>query len=207
MAANEKEARDVRINQIHPTSEEPIPDVVCRTCSEPLNTIRPLGGGHRIFVHGGNGARDHEPDPVPREDTGHVRMCCDFCGAGEPSWSYTADEISAAVERPQYKSTWERKQIGEHTAVLRREEAPADDLMHHRHSAGWAACEQCAALIELRDAQRLLTRVRRLNSVVASAPRRALLGIYTQFMRTIKGRTPIPARPTDLPAIRPQPEI
>lgn len=115
--------------------------MVCGTCSQPLNRILPMTGDgsftgevqyrHR-FCEGG-----HEPQPQPAAEhfAEGLDMVCEFCNGPDPVWSYFAPGITM------------------HAFDDADETSPVSD-----YGDRWAACRECANLIEHNNRQRLLDR-------------------------------------------------
>jgi hypothetical protein len=169
---------------------EPLPDRVCSTCALPLNVFRPLDRPHDVRWQHARPA-DHPPRPVPRDQVDEVTQICDFCSATDVAWVYqTATELDHTLAQPTFTGRDERRQIARYWQIVRPEQGAPIDQQRHVYSPGWTACEPCAELIELRDMQRLITRVRRLHpDTVGAQPRSRLRDLYQPFFHSITGRT------------------
>ncbi|KOV77448.1 hypothetical protein [Nocardia sp. NRRL S-836] len=187
----------MRIVPINNAEELPLPDVVCRTCTEPL-VRRRSSAGEISWKHGGSGDRDHEVEPMPRSEAESVKLTCDFCCVNEPVWSYrTKEPLTLSIQSPNLSEELETQQIsrgskhGRRTIVKRHKEADATDLIETVDAQPWAACAECAELVELRDVNRLVTRVHRTNPRLATESTKRLKTFYQPFMRSIAHRTEI----------------
>ncbi len=97
------------------------------------------------------------PVPLDQLDGPPVGVC-DFCSAADPRWIYTCDRfeqehfnelrryIDASDYRDRNRAARVRRSEGEYDFVTISDE-------------GWAACEDCAELIEKEDVVKLVTRV------------------------------------------------
>lgn len=72
------------------------------------------------------------------------------------------------------------------------EEGDAMDLAEHTMSEGWTACGPCAEFIELRDMERLITRLRRTKpEMFTKISRTQLRQHFGEFLHRISTREPI----------------
>jgi hypothetical protein len=167
-----------------------VPDVVCAVCSEPLNRFRRFGSDEENWRHPLDAEKDHEPHPIPRAEAITVVMYCDFCSTAGVSWSYaTAGELTNTLAVRNVLDETEHHRFARDWETVRHKEAPATDLARNVFSDHWAACVPCAELIELRDVERLITRVRRVNPTAASIPRRLMRDHFGQFFAAIGPRS------------------
>lgn len=177
---------------------EPFPDQVCATCALPVVVFHPFDRPHETSWRHTQPA-DHPAQPVPRDEAGQVKQICDFCSAADIAWVYqTATQLDHTLAKPTLTGRTEHRQFARHWQTQRREQGTPIDQQRHVYSPGWTACQPCADLIELRDMQRLITRVRRQQpDTIGAKPRGRLRDLYKPFFRSITGRTPQPASPTD----------
>ncbi|WP_143086463.1 hypothetical protein [Amycolatopsis saalfeldensis] len=175
-----------------------VPEMVCRTCYQPLNRFQ-FGNSSGSFewCHPLDFSveADHEPDPIPRADARHVVMVCDFCSGGGVRWSYpTIGEITTTTALLTHTDEEYRRRISRHWQVVSPKEGIAVDIATNRYSDRWAACDPCSDLIEARDLERLITRIRRLQQSrfgrVLSA-RNLLRAHLAEFWRLVRPREPI----------------
>lgn len=104
----------------------------CKVCRQALDREINVVTGKTTFKHNKLHEHDHEPDPVPNEEMLYTDSFCDFCSAPGPKWAY------------HFKAN----------PVTKTESGP-----YHIWGENWAACEPCAEIIELRNANMLLNRV------------------------------------------------
>lgn len=169
----------------------PHPDMVCRTCAEPLNSWHPFHDPDHIeWRHGGDPARDHPPAPTPSAETPVVHQICDFCSDTGVRWIYhTKTEISIITAQPTYTGNQERHRINRHYEHVTPEEGTPIDQRHDVFSTGWAACDDCADYVEVRDVEGLITRLRRHQpDIFATRSRTILRRLYQPLFRSIRGR-------------------
>lgn len=121
-----------------------------------------------------------------------MRQVCDFCSAPDPEWIYhTRAPIEHTQAEPTYTGRHRHRRIARHWATETPEQGRPVEVRRDEFSTGWTACTGCAQLIELRDMERLITRLRRLHpATFAAHPRGILRDRFTPFFRTITGRTP-----------------
>jgi hypothetical protein len=174
-------------------SDHAMPDVVCVTCQQPLNRFQQ--DGVTTWLHPKAKEADHEAIPIPRAEATHVVYVCDFCGGGDVHWSYpVGGEIKTITAMPKFSEEKERKQVAKDWDVERHKAAPAQELGENRFSDRWAACDPCSDLIELRDMERLITRLRRLEPAKFAVPpvtRTLLRQHFGEFFRLVRDREPI----------------
>jgi hypothetical protein len=115
--------------------------MVCAVCSEPLNRALPMADsgsftGEVQYRHRSD-ATDHVPQPqLAAEHYGaDLDMVCEFCNGSDPVWSYFAPGITM------------------HVLDDADEMFPVSD-----YGDRWAACRECANLIEHDNRPRLLDR-------------------------------------------------
>lgn len=176
-----------------------VPDEVCRVCFMPLNTWRPVGAPesatewrHPRELPPGE---EHEPDPMPRADAPYVVVICDFCSGDRPCWSYSvAEEITNMVRVADTTDRTVRRQFAKHWDRVTPELGEVTDVAGNRFSETWLACDPCSTLIEGRDLERLITRVRRLDDQrkgKPQGPRSAYRDHFARFWRLVRDREPI----------------
>lgn len=166
--------------------------MACRTCGLPLNS-RTTGESTTVeWRHPLHVISDHDPDPAPQNEAPRVQMVCDFC-TGTPTWLYhTRTELSDTKALPTFTGREDRRRIGRDVERVRAEQGTPAELGRHVFSTGWAACIPCAELIELRDMERLITRLRRLHpDRFARISRNVLRDLYRPLFASIYARTPI----------------
>lgn len=169
-------------------------DMVCRDCLEPLNNYRYADQpGQVTWLHRYPFIRDHPPQPVPRADAPGIRLICDFCSAPGPVWSYhTREEVTDTRAQPTFTGREHRQRFARHWQTVTAEQGRPDERLHNIYSPGWATCQACADLIEIRDMQRLITRVRRHGPPqAATVPRNAFRDLWSKFFGSSSHREPI----------------
>jgi hypothetical protein len=149
-----------------------LPAMVCGTCRQVLDGWRDEASGQVTYRHTLTGLRhgaaaDHQPRPVPATQVAPADRVgfCDFCSAPAPRWAYTTAPLSHShpyqvpVVDPGevHTRTWG----GRHREVSAREAGrwglPGTHVQQN-FSEGWAACDECAPLIEARDLLGLVAR-------------------------------------------------
>jgi hypothetical protein len=159
----------------------------CRTCGTPLNRYVNITTNEVRFTHPISAGQrpDHQPDPVPAGQV-DARYVCDFCSDEKIVYTYRVRPIEVVA-------------LG------------ANEGLVHQYGSDWAACIECAQLVDARDVDGLHARVLRCGPPL---PRQATAGIRTMqqtvLASILPGRTlatigrwpatPLPA-PT-LPKVR-----
>lgn len=115
---------------------------VCAVCRTVLDRWTPRDGSTSTWVHTlVNEPEDgHAPVAVPRREMTEVHDRCDFCGQADPVCMFVLTERLGLVALTQ-----------------------GDDLLPLTQDSDglWAACGECAAIIETGSAARLAARVAR----------------------------------------------
>jgi hypothetical protein len=157
------------------------PAIACRICHRLLNHNLDLRTGEIHYTHpaGRNpGSIDHEPDPVPADDV-DARHVCDFCSSDHILYAYAVAPIQTLHTTP-----------GEH--------------LIQNYESDWAACPDCAALIETRNLPGLQDRVRRYGPPLDPPAVQALHTLQQAVLDNLRpGRTIATVghwEPTPLPA-------
>jgi hypothetical protein len=114
---------------IHPGQQ-----VACRRCGSLLNRSLDLDTGREQFTHPARLLADHEPDPVPADQTDAV-YACDFCS--DPHIVYT------------FRTTGPIQ-----TIVI-----AGNDQLVQDYGTEWSACLDCADLVQAHDLNRLYHRI------------------------------------------------
>lgn len=173
------------------------PDMICRTCAEPLTSWHPFDQPDRVeWRHGGDPDRDHPPAPTARAETLVVHQHCDFCGDTGVRWIYHADnEISHILATPTFTGKDIRHRLNKDWDRVTAEQAAAIDHRLDVFSTG------CADYLELRDIEGLITRLRRHKpDTFAQLARNVLRRIYRPLFRRIRRRTTVnPATGHEMP--------
>jgi len=167
--------------------------MVCRDCGLVLNRYSEPGRPDSVeWRHPWHRPADHAPDPVPLDEAVLVRPVCDFCG-GDPSWVYhTRSELIDTKATPTFTGRDDRRRISRHWERVQPEQGAPTEHSHHVYSTGWAACSPCAEMLELRDMERLITRLRRLRpDTFAAVSRNVLRDQYRPLFASISHREPI----------------
>lgn len=117
------------------------PAAVCARCGMAINYMLKTTGRQDdpefVWVHGG--PADH--DPVLAPSSGQPRLYCDFCSAPDPGWVIDTDQDFQITV-----VDWDGGSLTEN------------------FTGGWAACGQCAELVQTGQRRALLARA------VASIP-------------------------------------
>lgn len=138
------------------------PPHACAACRVPLHFL--TLDEHRLdlgeWIHDPR-ITDHAPQPVPREEVPDVRQICDFCATmDEPTWLYfTWDEIDTELIGLVPGEATETRITDEW--MLKHFTREAAFALRSLSDAGWAACEQCAQVIDRGAFGRLVTHVKR----------------------------------------------
>jgi hypothetical protein len=143
--------------------------MVCGVCSQPLNRVLPMADngsftGEAQYRHR-PGEYDHEPQPQPAAEhfAEGLDMVCEFCNGPDPVWSYFAPGITM------------------HALDDADEMFPVSD-----YGDRWAACTECANLIEHDNRPRLLDRS--IPSGVEPEVRALVEGLHTAFFLARRGK-------------------
>jgi hypothetical protein len=173
-------------------------DMVCGECAVPLNAFRPFANPTAVeWRHPGTGEANHPPRPVPRDQVPRVRQVCDFCSAPARVVFRTRESIEDIRAEPTFTGREQRRRIGRHWQAVTAEQAEPIETQRNQYSDGWASCSRCAVLVDQRDMERLITRLRRLRpEVFAAVPRNALRDLYRPVFHSIIACEPIPANGT-----------
>lgn len=163
-------------------------EMVCAHCQQPLNWYR--RGDTETWLHPRpDQPIDHEAVPIPRREATEVHLVCDFCTVDEVQWAYVAQEIAFTLATPTYTKEQERRRIAKGWEAVSPKPGLATDLSMSTASDTWMACEGCSALIELRDQERLITRLRRLKpDTFGRVTRTVLRDLYAEFFRHVGDR-------------------
>ncbi len=142
-----------------PAMSDPTP-VFCATCRRALN-VHASPAGRVSYVHPvelRGGTVDHPADPVPLTALPNPLMECDFCSRPDPVWTYVCADQHTHLDRVTARIVDARDFRDRHHAarVRRTETAPG---ITQAWGQRWAACDDCAALIEHRDLYGLISRV------------------------------------------------
>jgi hypothetical protein len=113
---------------------DPAQQVACRRCGSLLNRSLDLDTGQARFTHPARQAADHEPDPVPADQTDTV-YACDFCS--DPHIVYTF-HTARAIQ----------------TVVV-----TGTDQLVQDYGTEWSACLDCADLVHAGDLNGLHHRI------------------------------------------------
>lgn len=176
----------------------PVPDMVCRQCLMPLNRWRPMDAPESAseWRHPRElPAEDaHEPDPIPRTEAPYVVHVCDFCSGDGARWVYTVGEVANTVGTADETGREDRRQFAKHWDRVTPALGPVTNVSATVFSDKWVACDPCSTLIEGRDLERLITRVRRLDEQrrgEPQGPRSAYHAHFEAFWRLVRDREPI----------------
>lgn len=169
---------------------EPISNMVCATCQQPLN--RWLRDGHETWTHPRMDA-DHEAVPIPRSDATGVQEVCDFCGGDDVVWVYaTREEVRTIMAAERFTDERDTTRVGKDWEREANRPGQHADLMQNRFSKKWTACAKCSAFIEIPDMERLITHIRRFAPEVFGRLTRTLLRQhFTEFFRLKEQRRPL----------------
>jgi hypothetical protein len=171
---------------LRPTTDTQALRFVCGTCGSPLDRYAELPSGVMSYEHPIWKAADHPPVPVAA-DAVEATYVCDFCTDPKIVFVYeTAQRVDVQVETP-------------------------DGSVVRDYGTRWAACVQCAALVETRNLAGLLDRVLTDGRAFAAEVVAHLSAMLRQVLATLRpGRAlsvdgrwqaiPLPA--TTLPKVR-----
>jgi hypothetical protein len=153
----------------------------CGTCGSPLNRYVDLTTGEARFTHplsSATGQLDHQPDPVPAAQV-DTRYVCDFCSDEKIVYTYRVGPVGVVV-------------------------LAADEGVLHRYGGNWAACIECAQLIDARDLDGLHARTMRLGPPLDQRAEARVRAMQLAVVNSIMPGRALAAigrwKPTPLPA-------
>jgi hypothetical protein len=137
----------------------------------------------------------HEPDPMPRAEAPYVVHVCDFCSGDGARWVYPVGQEVANTRGVADETGREvRRQFAKHWDRVTPELGAVTNVGATVFSDRWTACDPCSTLIEGRDLERLITRVRRLDEErrgKPQGPRSAYREHFAKFWSLVREREPL----------------
>jgi hypothetical protein len=101
---------------------------------------------------------DHSADPVSLAELGSPAMQCDFCSRPDPAWCYLTGDQTTESRIVTSRTVGTRDYQRRHDAARTRSVTTTPGLTQ-AWGQRWAACQDCANLIERRDLYGLISRV------------------------------------------------
>lgn len=134
----------------------------CRTCRYALNALYSPTGQFLRYTHGHS--KDHREthtiDPVPLAEFPDAIQKCDFCAQPPAVFIYLADDQFMTADRVVGTVRSAQDYHKRHNAArIQRLITNPDESVISAFSERWSACEPCAALVDKRDINALVSRV------------------------------------------------
>lgn len=173
-------------------------DMFCRGCKTAVATLtldgNLIGYQHQTSLRGA--PEDHKPDPVPLTELPDAIIICDFCDSPQTLWSYPCEDQATETVRVTERVVGRSDYRDRHGAarVRRLETEPYRTLLWGEK---WAACADCAELIEQRDLFGLIRRVcdglpsKFTNARALPSTRASLMTFYGNVFATLGERIAI----------------
>jgi len=175
----------------------------CRVCKTALHIHTAGATGAQTYLHALPPADRHDPDPATLAELPDALMRCDFCMSAGVRWLYQTADITRAPRIVTSETVGAGDYRDRHHAARVRSVETQPGLTSHLGEV-WAACDPCTNLIEADDLLGLMRRaIEALPPKATNTARklRDLRGqmhaVYEPLLRSLSGRTAVPARPPE----------